>query len=268
MRKGRKFEPVKALVFGIAALLIALPLTSSINAIPMEQTIEVHVLQYCEDGSVREVVKELSMKEARKLRGKIDSINNSPIELNLEERLRVLKEYNLVSKDVTAEQLKSGMEERAKTLKKIGITRESLSEKLPMIVDLLKGSSKGDEIASFIDGGIESAGRISSLGLFSLRPIAFSALGITLGVGEGFYCAVGTHSTQPSMGADALQYFFGKFGLELAGFPNYLGIGLIGCVIGFVGVLVWTELPSSTLYIQILGCHLYSIWLGAFIGFY
>jgi hypothetical protein len=269
------------LVFVVAALMISLPLTSSINYSAAEPKTEVHILQYC-DGTVKEIVKELSVREARELQKKLNDIslpmNPTEEEMNsiVGERLRVLKEYNLIAGDVTAEQLRSGMEERAKALEMIGITREKLLEKLPMIIDATARMLKGSEVLkigkvnpSIINKGLGSIEKLSpdgpgTLG-WGLHPVAYNLFGMTVGAGVGTCGVLGMHSIFPLLGIDVVATFLGGFWLRSVGLPSFFGMGLLGCIWGFTGFLTWMLLPS--IYgpcIQMTGYHLMSVWIGAF----
>jgi hypothetical protein len=230
------------LAFVVVALIVVLPATSSINA-TVEPIVEVNIQQYCKDG-IKEFVKELSVGEAKELENELREmrlpINPTEIEIKLliEEYLRILKGYNLIPLNITADQMKADALERSKDIR------------------------DDDQIVKKISS---LSGRESEA-LFGVSLVALNAPGFTLGNGIGVAYALGTHSRFSFFGVDIIQYFAGVFSLKMAGFPCYVGIGLAGAVVGFTGFLIGIRCP--TIYgpfIHVMGYHCFALWRGIFL---
>ena len=109
----------KLLVVGVIVLFLGLAIAPSINAninrkLPRavlnatdDEIVEIIVTEFKLDGTIEKSTVEMSCQKAKELRKELKDVKNEEV------RLSIYKKYNLISQDVTREQLRADMEERA-----------------------------------------------------------------------------------------------------------------------------------------------------------
>ena len=152
----------KLLVVGVIVLFLGLAIAPSINAIVDGskpklfsrnadcKTVKLAVYEYKADGTIEKNIVRLSYEKLNELKEEIQTVEN------IEERLSILKEYNLLPQDVTLEKLRAGMERKAQ---RVGLT----DERLEGIVNRLSLRNNNRvfymnrkcDIFSFVVGGIK-----------------------------------------------------------------------------------------------------------------
>jgi len=80
---------------------------------------DIIITEYKSDGSSEKIIKSISQKQAEQLVRDLKEVKD------LEEVLTLYQNYGLISKDVTVEQLRVGMEKKKQSL---GLTQEKLNE--------------------------------------------------------------------------------------------------------------------------------------------
>jgi hypothetical protein len=117
----------KFTVFGVIALFIILafsPITLAIknNDIEnnQEKLFDVEITEYKPNGNIEKRTVKFTQEEVNELKTKMTTANT------VDQQLVLLKDYDLVSDDITIEDLQNGMYQRASSL---GITKEVLPEK-------------------------------------------------------------------------------------------------------------------------------------------
>lgn len=149
----------KVLIIGIISILFLLIVSPELNAIEYNklydsennvdnQLYKLTVKEYKSDGSFEKYFVELTKKSIDEFKEKLNQKSK------IEDRLEVYKEFGLISNDVTADKLKTGMEE--KTIKN-GITKEEL-EKIKYKSNL--AGIHRNSMCSIIVGGVGFAFQI------------------------------------------------------------------------------------------------------------
>ena len=119
---GKKF-----FVFGVLSLFLILAFTPATQAEGdhdftevKEKLFNIEIEEFKADGSIKKKVFEITQNEINKLKNELLSTES------IEERLLVLKKYNLIPKDKVVDELETGMYEKADRL---GITPDYAPQK-------------------------------------------------------------------------------------------------------------------------------------------
>jgi hypothetical protein len=112
----------KCLAVGIILLFIGVAVATSINSsvvkahvVPEKKNVfTIIVLEYKPDGTMGNSFVKLTQAQERRFRAELDSNKD------IDSQLSVYKKYHLISQNITSEQLRTGMEEKAK---RIGLTQ-------------------------------------------------------------------------------------------------------------------------------------------------
>ena len=160
----------KLLAITIILLFIDLALAPGINAVVEkknlpprdEKLVRLLVTEYKPDGTRESKIVRLPESQASEMRERLKTVED------LDERLSIYKEYELISKDVTSDKLKEGMEERTKQL---GLTNEKL-----------KGMLTSNKILNCNNGPIEVLN-------YACEVAALAAYGLPLIIGLSFITA-------------------------------------------------------------------------------
>ena len=132
---GKKF-----FVLGVLALLLTLAFTPATQAEDdrdftevKEKLFNIEIEEFKADGSIEKKVFEITQNEINKLKNELLSTES------IEERLLVLKKYNLIPQDKAVEELETGMYEKAD---RFGITPDDAPQKtklkLPILLQFFK----------------------------------------------------------------------------------------------------------------------------------
>jgi hypothetical protein len=121
----------KSLAVGIISLLIVASLIPVVNSQILknekpkssyesnQESIDVTVFEYKPDGTIEKNVVEMPLEKAKELKERLTG------ERNLEKQLPILKEYGIISENVTLEKMRKGMEEKAK---RMGLIKQRLDK--------------------------------------------------------------------------------------------------------------------------------------------
>jgi len=137
----------KLFVVGVITLFIILTFTPAINAVEDIKEVnltEIEVTNYNPDGSITTEIISIEKSDMESLKNKLVAAKS------LENRLEVLKEYKIISKDQTEDELYQGMLNKAE---KLGLTRNLLSLpkfKLPILLSLF------NKVTSITVGGFST----------------------------------------------------------------------------------------------------------------
>lgn len=130
MNKKRFFFN-KTFIIGIIILFLGVSISPSLNASINEkltnninnhglgQVVKFKVTEFKSDGTTEKTVVEMTIKDAKELETKLKNMKA------YEDKLSLYKRYGLIPEDVTLEQLKVGMIEKAK---RNGLTEEKLNQ--------------------------------------------------------------------------------------------------------------------------------------------
>ena len=121
----------KTLIIGIVILFLSVSVSPGLNARINEklteeiytrgkgQVVTFKVTEFKSDGTTEKTVVEITHEEAKELKNKLKNIKTSG------EQLSLYKKYGLIPEDVTLEQLKTGMKEKAE---RNGLTEDKLNQ--------------------------------------------------------------------------------------------------------------------------------------------
>lgn len=125
----------KGLVTAVVAIFFGLALMPAIGEANFilkdtewngdEKSIEIEVTEYKSDGSTEKRIVILKQNVANDMKEELINAKTT------EERLSILKKYNLISKEITSEKLKEGMYERAK---EIGFIKKEIQKIAPPVL--------------------------------------------------------------------------------------------------------------------------------------
>jgi len=203
----------KLLAVGVIVLFLGLAIAPSINAIvdgskpklfsrnADDKTVKLVVYEYKADGTIEKNIVRLSYEKLNELKEEMQTVEN------IEERLSILKEYNLLPQDVTLEKLRAGMEEKAQ---RVGLTDERL-EGIANRLSLRNNNrvfymNRKCNVESFVFGGIKL-----NFGLSFITSVLNMLILYKYGYGSDFI---------PSI--DFLKMFYVRIGFEL-----YVANGLL-----------------------------------------
>lgn len=218
----------RGLIVGTVLLFLAIGFSPIINAhnnttqpksspIPQtSDTVPITVFEYKPDGTVEKTVVRMTREQADNFNREMTSAKD------LDTRLSIYKNYNLISQDITADTLQTGLQEKAQ---RIGLTQDTLER---MISNTHSLSNKQRYYNLFCVLSDDEMGGISFIVIpFGLSFITYYFLPIPTGNGG-----------IPSV--DVLDYVIGSFG-------NFRVSGALGSIqgyfhgiikmIGFVGIM-------------------------------
>jgi len=117
----------KFAVFGVIALFIILAFSPTTQAIEndnlekiQDKLFDVEITEYKPDGNIQKRIVKFTQEEVNSFKNKMTTVKT------VDQQLVLLKDYDLVSDDITIEDLQNGMYQKASHL---GITKEVIPEK-------------------------------------------------------------------------------------------------------------------------------------------
>ncbi len=255
----------KILSLGIIAIFIGLTLSPSINAninrkqpkavlnATDQEIVEIVVTEYKPDGTIEKSTLKMPYIKVKELRKELKDVKDE------EERLSIYKKYNLISQDVTCEQLREDMDGRAR---RIGFSKNKdisgIAERnLP---NFLRNFVSVKNYMCLVSGWVAIGIRLY-FGLSWFTSLINSVMFYYLKLSQLLIPSVDAMNTGIVAGGDfrTKNGILPNNGEDFYGFMFYLMIGFVGFVISMIPIpirriiLDWEDFFGFTVFAYALG---------------
>ena len=230
----------KIIVFGIILLFVGTCVLPNVSGIIIEKKHELNeIIRFqvyeFKDGKCKKIIKEMSMKKAFELKERMDIISKGQESLHdeIEMKISLLKDYDLIPKDVTVEKIL--LENKGINTE---ITERICNSKLNTYIQEPENLNVHRNFIGTID--------------FETTPDLV-----------GFTVVFGTHSLIPGLGIDLGLISIGDFHVKttgLLGRDNTYHCKL-GFVLGFAGFLIMGLVGLYLPFVYGLGAYMYTSWI-------